>query len=103
MAMVKLYLPKCLEELGFTQELRRTADTRLGELLRMFSYVQEAPKFPVKLWKAVTCILLEIVLVEHQQVQHNQMKLPTSITAIDMTVDEYRYLTRSAVKAFGVP
>lgn len=103
MAMVKLYLPKCLEELGFAQELRRTADMRLGELLRMFNYVQEAPKFPVKLWKAMTCILLAIVLAEHHNEQNEQITLPPCIKAIEMTMDEYRYLSRSAVKAFGVP
>lgn len=103
MAMVKLYLPKSLEELSFALELRRTADMRLGELLRMFNYVQDAPKLPVKLWKAMTCILLEIVLVEQHKIDTKTVALPSSIASIDMTFDEYRYLTRSAVKSFGVP
>lgn len=100
MAMVKLYLPNSLEELGFPQELRRTADIRLGELLRSFSYVLEAPKLPAKLWKAMTCILLEIVLVENQKVEI--LTLPRSVAAVGMTMDEYRYLSRTAVKNFGV-
>jgi hypothetical protein len=100
MAMVKLYLPKILEELGFPQELRRTADIRLGELLRSFSYVLEAPKLPVKLWKAMTCILLEIVMVE--QHKGKIMTFPPSVSAVGMTQDEYRYLSRTAVKVLGV-
>ena len=100
MAMVKLYLPNILEELGFPQELRRTADVRLGELLRAFNYVLEAPKLPVKLWKAMTCILLEIVLVEAQKGE--VLTIPPSAAVVGMTLDEYRYLSRSAVKNFGV-
>lgn len=107
MAMVKLYLPKSLEELGYPLELRRTADVRLGEFLRTFCYVQEAPKLPVKLWKAMTCILLEIVLVEErgtkEEVDLRKMTLPPSIATVEMTVEEYRYLTRSVVKIFELP
>ena len=100
MAMVKLYLPNILEELGFAQELRRTADVRLGELIRSFNYVLEAPKLPVKLWKAMTCILLEIVLVEAHKGE--MLTIPTSAAVVGMTLEEYRYLSRSAVKNFGV-
>jgi hypothetical protein len=106
MAMVKLYLPKSLEELGFPSELRRTADIRLGELLRTFNYVQEAPKLPVKLWKAMTCILLEIVMVEHgakDDAGTKKTALPPSVATVEMTMDEYRYLTHSVVKTFGMP
>ena len=109
MAMVKLYLPKCLEELGFHSEVRRTADVRLGELLRTFNYVQDAPKLPVKLWKAMTCILLNIVLAEHDikeddsNVETKTLALPPSIASVDMTTAEYHYLTCSVVKTFGLP
>jgi len=100
MAMIKLYLPSILQELAFPQELRRTADIRLGELLRSFNYVLEAPKLPVKLWKTMTCILLELVLVERQK--DEMLTIPPSAAAVGMTMDEYRYLSRSAVKNFGV-
>lgn len=100
MAVVKLYLPKVIEELGLPQELRRTADLRLGELLRSFSYVLEAPKLPVKLWKAMTCVFLEIVLVE--QHKGDILVVPPSAQAVGLTKDEYRYLVRDAVKSLGV-
>jgi hypothetical protein len=106
MAMVKLYLPKSLEELGYQSELRRTADMRLGELLRSFNFVQDAPKLPVKLWKAMTCILLEIVLVERStkdEINTKKMALPPSVANVEMTMEEYRYLTRSAFKTFRMP
>jgi len=103
MAMVKLYLPKSLEELGYPSELRRTADQRLGEFLRMFCYVQQAPKLPVKLWKAMTCILLEIVMVEHggkDGGDEKPMVIPPSVANVGMTLEEYRYLGRSAMQTF---
>lgn len=103
MAMVKLYLPKSLEELGYSSELRRTADQRLGELLRTFCYVQEAPKFPVKLWKAMTCILLEIVMFEQNgngKTGGEKKALPLSVATVEMTTAEYHYMTRSAIQTF---
>eukprot|EP00934_Nitzschia_sp_Nitz4_P006017 Nitzschia sp. Nitz4//scaffold133_size116822//20411//22018//NITZ4_003795-RA/size116822-processed-gene-0.23-mRNA-1//1//CDS//3329535360//6007//frame0 len=100
MAMIKLYLPKSLQELGFAHDIRRKADTRLGELLRTFNYSREAPKLPVKLWKAMTCILLEVVMnagVDSALI----VAVPPAAGAVGLSLDEYRYLSRTAVATFA--
>jgi hypothetical protein len=97
MAMIKLYLPRSLDELQHPKDIRRTAEKRLGDFLRTFTYAHEAPKLQTKLWKAMTCIFLDMVLIETRQPD----KLPPSVQAVGMTLDEYRYLTQSAVPTFG--
>mmetsp|Transcript_39607 Transcript_39607/g.95725 ORF Transcript_39607/g.95725 Transcript_39607/m.95725 type:complete len:524 (+) Transcript_39607:1-1572(+) len=100
MAMVKMYLPSSMRELGFPQDLQRTAESRIADWLRTFDYSAEAPKLPVKMWKAISCILLDMVLVENRKTAE---KLPPSVAAVDISLDEYKYLTRSAVQAFQPP
>jgi len=97
MAMIKLYLPSCLEELHQPPSLRRRAEHRLGNLLRTLDYSREAPKLQVSFWKAMTCVVLEMVLVETRQ-----EGLPSSVAAIGMTLEEYRCLTRSVIQGFVV-
>ncbi|KAL3935419.1 MAG: hypothetical protein SGBAC_009058 [Bacillariaceae sp.] len=97
MAMVKLYLPSSMSELSFPQELQRTAESRIGDWLRTFDYSAEAPKLPVKMWRAISCMLLDMVLVESRKPVE---KLPPSVVAVGISLDEYKYLTRSAVQAF---
>ena len=99
MAMVKMYLPSSMKELNRSSDIRRKAEKRLGDLLRTFDYSREAPKLEVKLWKAMTCIFLDMVLVETRA--DPLETAPPSVQAIGMTIDEYRYLTRSAVQTFG--
>ena len=101
MAMVKMYLPSSMHELGFRQDLQRTAESRIADWLRTFDYSSEAPKLPVKMWKAISCMLLDMVLVESRKTVVE--KLPPSVAAVGMSLDEYKYLTRSAVQAFIPP
>ncbi|CAJ1936597.1 unnamed protein product [Cylindrotheca closterium] len=101
MAMVKMYLPSSMHELGFQQELQRTAESRIADWLRTFDYSSEAPKLPVKMWKAISCMLLDMVLVESRKTVVE--KLPPSVAAVGMSLEEYKYLTRSAVQAFQPP
>lgn len=98
MAMVKMYLPSSLREIGHPPDLQRKAESRIADWLRTFDYSVEAPKLPVNMWKAISCILLDMVLIENRTVAVE--KLPPSVTAVGMTLDEYKYLTRSAVQAF---
>lgn len=98
MAMVKMYLPSSMRELGHAPDLQRTAESRIADWLRTFDYSAEAPKLPVNMWKAISCILLDMVLIESRS--ETVDKLPPSVIAVNMTMDEYKYLTRSAVRAF---
>jgi hypothetical protein len=121
MAMVKLYLPSILvKELKRPPGVQRVAEQRLANLLRTFNYSREAPKLGVKLWKAMTCIFLEMVLVENtipttttttttssrtsdvgaDDEPSAVVRVPPSVTAVGMTKDEYTYLTRKAIQTF---
>ena len=71
---------------------------RLGDFLRTFDYSREAPKLGVKMWKAITCILLDMVMVETREAAVETV--PPAVSAVEMSLDEYRYLTRSAVQTF---
>ena len=99
MAMVKLYLPSSMRELKHSDDVRRTAEKRLGDLLRTFDYSREAPKLEVKLWKAMTCVLLDMVMIETRV--DALESLPPSVQAVGMALEEYKYLTRSGVQTFG--
>lgn len=72
---------------------------RLGDFLRTFDYSREAPKLGVKMWKAITCILLDLVMIESRR-EASVATVPPAVSAVEMTIDEYRYLTRSAVQTF---
>ena len=99
MAMIKMYLPSSMKELKHPDDRRRIAELRIGDFLRTFDYSREAPKnLGVKMWKAITCILLDMVLVETREASVE--RVPPSVETVGMTKDEYRYLTRSAVQAF---
>ena len=97
--MVKLYLPSSIKELGYSNEVRRTAENRLGDLLRTFDYSREAPKLEVDLWKAMTSIFLDMVLIETRK--DPLETLPPSAEKMGMALDEYRYLTRSSLHTFA--
>jgi hypothetical protein len=98
MAMIKMYLPSSMEALNHPEDMRRTAEHRIGDFLRTFDYSSEAPKLPTKMWKAVTCILLDMVLLETRP--KSVESVPPTVEAVGITIDEYRYLTRSAVQTF---
>lgn len=100
MAMLRLYLSGCMSELGHTSEERRRSEKRLTDILRTFDYSRENPRLQVNLWKAMTCILLDMVLVETRSDPITQ--LPPSVAAVGMTIEEFRYLTRNTVTTFGL-
>jgi hypothetical protein len=100
MALLQMHIPRCLQELGRSMEERRTAERRLADLLRCWDYGRPAAvKLGTKLARALTCVLLETVLMVPGL--EDPVKLPVSCQAVDMKVEEYRYLTRSAILSFG--
>jgi hypothetical protein len=101
MALLQMHIPRCLQELGRSMEERRTAERRLADLLRCWDYGRPAAvKLGTKLSRALTCVLLETVLVG-PGLEDDTVKLPASCQAVDMKLEEYRYLTRSAILSFG--
>jgi hypothetical protein len=100
MALLQMHIPRCLQELGRSMEERRTAERRLADLLRCWDYGRPAAvKLGTKLARALTCVLLETVLMVPGH--EDTVKLPVSCQAVDMKMEEYRYLTRSAILSFG--
>ena len=98
MAMLRLYLAGCMEELNHPLDARRRAEKRLMDILRTFDYSRENPRLPVGHWKAMTCILLDMVMIETRESVLN--KIPLSVDSVGVTLEEYQYLTRKAVTTF---
>eukprot|EP00980_Cylindrotheca_fusiformis_P021173 scaffold8136_cov127-Cylindrotheca_fusiformis.AAC.13 len=98
MAMIKMYLPSSMDAMNHPADMRRTAEHRIGDFLRTFDYSSEAPKLPTKMWKTITCILLDMVLIETRAKTVDSV--PPSVEAVGMTIEEYKYLTRKAVQTF---
>jgi hypothetical protein len=101
MSMLKMHLSHSLEELGRSQEEKRRAETRLADFLRTLDYSKPMIKLDSHMWKAMTCVLLEMVLMDSAAAENAGMAVPASANAVGMTPDEYRYLTRSAVISLG--
>jgi hypothetical protein len=101
MSMLKMHLSHSLEELGRSMEEKRHAETRLADFLRTLDYSKPMIKLDSRMWKAMTCVLLEIVLMDSTAAAAGNSRVPTSAKAVGMTPDEYRYLIRSAVISFG--
>ena len=102
MAMLRMYLSRSLSELGQPMEMRRTAEQRLLGLLFTFNFSRPAAKLHVKQWKALACILLDVVLfLDHPtgEISH----IPASCQAVAMTLDEYRYLAKNTIEIFDIP
>jgi hypothetical protein len=77
---------------------RRKAEKRLTDLLRTFDYSRENPKLHVSHWKAMTCVLLEMVMkVTNENHVH---QVPPSVADLDMSLEEYQYLTQKTITTF---
>eukprot|EP00531_Pseudo-nitzschia_arenysensis_P018091 CAMPEP_0116126198 /NCGR_PEP_ID=MMETSP0329-20121206/6209_1 /TAXON_ID=697910 /ORGANISM="Pseudo-nitzschia arenysensis, Strain B593" /LENGTH=575 /DNA_ID=CAMNT_0003620275 /DNA_START=78 /DNA_END=1805 /DNA_ORIENTATION=- len=104
LAMLRLYLGQCMDELGHKVESRRKADKRLNDLMRTFDYSRENPKLSSAHWKAMACILLDAVMIESRNHQDKllvvQQQLPPSVAKVGMSSAEFEYLSRKAVLVF---
>lgn len=105
LSMLRLYMSRALKELDQPVEMRRTAEQRLQGLLYTFNFSRPAAKLETKQWKALTCILLEMVLFldQHSNEEGESPPPPPSATAVEMTSEEYRYLVSNTIKTFDIP
>jgi hypothetical protein len=105
MAMLRLYLNGCMDELHRPIEMRRKAEKRLAGLLRTFDYTRPNPHLHVDQWKALTCVLLEMVLVDDEEedtLKQNRIAgVPRSVAVVGIGSDEFRYLSRSSLATFA--
>ena len=97
LAMLRLYIPQCMDELHHPLESRRKAEKRLNDLMRTFDYSRENPKLSASHWKVMACVLLDAVLIETRQ---SSSAAPPSVAKLGMSQAEFEYLSRKAVLIF---
>jgi hypothetical protein len=94
-SMITMYLSSTLDVLGLQQDDKRRVEMRLDNFLRTLSFSKPMAKLSSKLWKAMTCVLVDMVLLD--STQSTNVRLPAPAKEVGMVADEYKYLTRSAV------
>jgi hypothetical protein len=100
LAMIRLYIGQCMEELNHPLESRRNAEKRLNDIMRTFDYSRENPKLTAGHWKAMACILLDTVLIETREADSALIQVPSFVANIGMSKEEFEYLSRKAVLTF---
>jgi len=117
MNMLKINLVRSLDELGYSTSddyTRRLAETRLAEFVQKFDFAEPMVKFNSIQWRALTIILLNIVLPRHDlayegktgivfrdEVSH-VLTLPNTLKEVGMSVEEYKYLVDTAIPSLDV-
>jgi len=107
-------IPSIKTEVNFIDQ--RQVEQRLADLIRTFDSSGPAASLNTKLWRGMTTVLIVIafpvfgeVLVakgdsrraEPTSNDANKDTLPPSVGSLGMTLDEFRYLTRSAFVSLG--
>lgn len=98
MALLNMNLQRSLKELDQPIDVDRGAKHRLADLLRTFNYSRPTARLDTKLWRAMTCILLEMVLALNHS---KSSEPPASAKAVGITADEYYYLTQTCYKSLA--
>ena len=116
MSMIKMHLPRALEDLGYDKSnghVRRLAQSRLANFVRTFDFsAASSPKFDSSLWRALTVVFVDIcfpssvlypdVAQKSQEGATGQTPYaPTSISQCGISASEYKYLVNSAMKSLG--
>jgi hypothetical protein len=113
MSMLKMHLSKCLTELGYNGNdgyTKRVAETRLSNFIQHFDYSKPMVQFHSDMWRAVTVILLDIVLPKYDIAYEGQsgliissgqldisIPISTYVTSIGISREEYNYLVTKAI------
>ena len=85
--------------------LLRHAEQQVATLLRCLDYAQPTPKFNTIQIRALTCLLLDMVLVgtsigTASTTLSTAAVVPLPCTTLGMTWDEYNYLVQSSILSF---
>ncbi len=118
MNMLKMNLTKSLDDLGYNGEdgyTRRIAEGRLSEFVQCFDFSKPMVKFQTDMYRALTIVLLNIVLPRHDiayegqagiivkdETPPNEILLPCPLSDIGITIEEYRYLVNSAIPMLDI-
>jgi hypothetical protein len=115
MNMLKMNLVKSLDDLGYSADddyTRRLAESRLSEFIQSFDYSESMVKFQSSMWKALTVILLYIVLPRRDiafegrsgvvMKDETELTLPSSLRDVGLSIEEYKYLVDSAIPSLDI-
>lgn len=106
--------PSIKTEVNFIDQ--RQVEQRLADLIRTFDSSGPAANLNMKLWRGMTTVLIviafpvfgeiSVVKGDNRQAEPtsndaNKDTLPPSVGSLGMTLDEFRYLTRSAFVSLG--
>lgn len=118
MNMLKIHIPSCQNEIQkeydnhtiVTMMNERQMEKRLGDFLRCLDYRHPMPRLNLAITRALTTIFMVNLIqpvstttTSTTDKQQQQVRVPESCLAVGMNADEYRYLTRSAIRQFGLP
>ena len=108
MSMMRMYFARSISELKRlpqqTQQQKdilndsRVIEQRLGDLVRTFDVNGSVAKFNAKQWKLMTTIL---IVISFPELTSQEKDLPKSAQSLNMTPEEYQYLTRSALSSLS--
>lgn len=122
MSMIKMNLAKSLSNLGYDAKdeyTKRMAESRVSEFVQSFDYSEPMVKFDSNMWFALSVLLLDILLPKHDIAYEGKcgvivnddddmddelttgIVLPSSISTIGITAEEYKYLTKSAIPSLS--
>lgn len=94
MSMVDMHLQRGLRELQEDRE--RLAKQRLADFLRSLNYSRPTPRLDTRMYQSLTIILLHLVLELDVP-----PTVPAPISAVGITMDEYRYLAQSILTSLS--
>ena len=112
MTMLKMNLVKALSESGYNSEdlyTRRIAENRLSEFVQCFDFSRSMVKFDMKMYRALTIVLVSIVLPRHdiayegeagiivKDEPSNEIPFPSPLREIGVTEEEFKYLVNRAI------
>jgi hypothetical protein len=102
MAMLQMHTNKCLvQELQRSTDQIRNTERRLANLVRCFDFTRPVPKLDSAHTRALTSILL-VTVMDNADLTDVHL-VPECCELVGLNLDEYRYLSRSAIVNFGTP
>ena len=109
MSMIKMCIKRCLSDLNkihqHQQQIdQRMVEQRLADLVRTFDPSAGVVNMNMKQWRGMTTILIAVVFPSVNSfalAPEGVDMLPPSVRTLEMSVEEYRYLTQSAFTSLG--
>lgn len=97
MSMIKLHLSRAFLEIKLVDDTTQQllVERRLAVLFMRFDFTLPMVKLDSAMWQALTVLFVDIVLPSTTESENEINIIPTSALAVGLSIEEYRYLTRS--------